>query len=450
MKRIFLAAIIITVALIATAEVVFIQNGLKYTTLDESSVRVDKIDENHKPEGKLEIPAVVKHDGSTYTVTTIGNWGLFGCNQLTEVKLPSTLKEIGFFAFCRCDGLKRIDIPKSVTEIKDAAFENCNGFTEITIPDGITVIHDRLMSECRNLKTVNLPQSVTTINMSAFSSCKSLESIVLPQAIETIGNYAFAYCDSLKSVTLPNTLKSIGSEAFSCDISLKSIVIPDSVSSIGNRAFHNCPILEQVTLPAALTSLKGNPFSSCKSLKEYKVSPHNNTFVVADGILFSKDMTKLVACPTSKVLGDYVVPASVKVINPYAFFECRGLTSVKMTNVTTIGESAFYYCTRLANIDFGEKLETLGKAAFYSCGNITSIVIPDSFKHMDMNNFDFCSSLKTVSVSEELFNREKDFNNLSFQFNSDSLRFIVRLPDGTTLTKTPDELPDVKKYFHNR
>ena len=121
-----------------------------------------------------------------------------------------------------------------------------------------------------------------------------------------------------------------------------------------------------------------------------------------------------------------------------------------MTGVVTIGESAFYGCSNLATIDFGSELETLGKGAFYSNSIIESVTLPDSFKHMDMNNFDFCNNLRTVSLSEELSNSEQDFNNLSFNFNSNDLRFIIRMPDGTTKTITFEQINDVKKYFRNR
>ena len=169
-----------------------------------------------------------------------------------------------------------------------------------------------------------------------------------------------------------------------------------------------------------------------------------------DGILFSKDMTELIACPTQKELGDYIVPESVTNIAENAFFYCSNLTSIKMTNVKSIGESAFYGCSALANVDFGENLEYIYKGAFYSNSLIENIVLPDSFKHMGMINFDFCSNLKTVSLSENLSTRIEDFNNLSFNYNSKDLRFIVRLNNGGTKVLTIDEIPDAKALIPHR
>ena len=450
MKKPILILLLSIVAIAATAQIQFTQKGLKYTVLDSNSVKVGKIDDNHKPKGKLVIPAQVKHEGITYDVTTLDGWAFFGCEGMTEVVMPTTLTKIGIWAFCNCKKLNNVTIPPSVVEIGYSAFENCESFTSFTFPKGIKVVPDRLLQECYNLFQVNLPEGITRIDNSAFSSCKSLDSITIPESVETIGNYSFAYCDNLKHITLPKQLQSIGYEAFSCCKSLTNIALPEGITTINHNAFNGCTALEDVTLPTSLTTLNGNPFSSCRALKEYKVAKGNQYFTVKDGILYSKDMTQLIACTTSNNLGDFTVPATVKSIASKAFYDCNLLTSITMKEVVSIGESAFYGCHNLATVDFGSKLETLGKGAFYSNSKIESITLPDSFKHMDMINFEFCPNLKTVSLSEELSNRERDFNNLSFNFNSSDLRFIIRMPDGTTKILKHDEINDVKKYVRNR
>ena len=450
MRRTIVTAIIAISALVTMAQEQFNHNGLKYTVLDDNCVKVGKIDDKHKPKGKLVIPSQVKHGDIVYTVTALDSWGFFGCEDMTEVEMPPTLTKIDIWAFCNCKKLKNVVIPSGVVEIGYSAFENCESFTSFNLPQGIKEVPERLLKECYALTQVNLPEGVTRIDNSAFSSCKALESITLPESVKVIGNYSLAYCDNLKNVILPQQLQSIGNDAFSCCKSLTSIVLPEGLTSIGNNAFNYCTALADVTLPASLTDLDGNPFSSCSALREYKVAESSQYFTVKDGILFSKDLTQLIACPTSNNIGNYTVPATVKSIASKAFYDCNLLTSITMTGVVSIGESAFYGCHNLETVDFGSKLETLGKGAFYSNSKIENVVLPDSFMHMDMINFDFCSNLKTVSLSEELSKRERDFNNLSFNFNSRDLRFIIRMPDGTTKTLTHDEINDVKKYFLER
>lgn len=450
MKRILAATIIAITALVTMAQVQFNHRGLKYTVLDGDNVKVGKIDDKHKPKGKLVIPAQVKHDDITYTVTTLDSWGFFGCEDITEVEMPPTLTKIDIWAFCNCKKLKNVVIPSSVVEIGYSAFENCESFTSFTFPEGIKEVPERMLQECSALTNVNLPEGVVRIGNSAFSNCIALESITLPESVKILGNYSLAYCKNLKNVILPQQLERIGNDAFSCCESLTSIVLPEGIKFIGNNVFNNCIALEDVTLPASLTDIDGNPFSSCRALKEYKVAEGSQYFTVKDGILFSKDLTQLIACPPSNNIGNYTVPAAVKSIASMAFYDCNLLTSITMTGVVSIGESAFYGCHNLVTVDFGSKLEVLGKGAFYSNSKIENVVLPDSFKHMDMINFDFCSSLKTVSLSEELSKRERDFNNLSFNYNSSDLRFIIRMTDGSSKTLTHSEINDVKKYFLER
>lgn len=446
--RKFLFLIMALGALGAMAGETFVSGGLKYTEIGNGFVKVGKISDEAQPKGTLVIPPTVKHGGEIYVVSKIDSWGFFGCRGITRVQLPPTLTVIDIWAFTCCESLLGIDIPSSVTEIGYAAFETCTSFTSFTFPAGVTKVSERVLQECVNLREVSIPEGVTVIENSAFSSCKSLPTIRLPQTVRQIGSYSFAYCDSLRSIPLPAGVERLGNDVFSCCQALESIELPEGLTEIGNNAFHYCSSLREITLPASLTTVTGNPFTSCKALERIAVAPGSRSYAVSDGILFSKDMTRLVFCPVSKETGNYVVPATVTAIASRAFFECGGLTGIKMTGVVTIGESAFYNCDNLSNVDFGTRLQSMGKSAFYSNSKIEHIVLPDSFEHLGVTNFDFCGNLRTVSVAASLFQRMDDFNNFSFQFNSDDLRFVLRQPDGTTLTTEASQLPDAKgKYL---
>lgn len=416
-------------------------NGLRYEITGENTVKVEKAKDN-LPKGKVVIPSQVKLDGKTYTVTAIGSWGFFGCKDITEVVIPNTITDIDIWAFTNCEKIAKIDIPSTVTHIGYSAFEGCSSLTSITIPSSIKMIDERLCKECDNLTTINLPPTITSIGMSAFSECKKLETIVLPDAVTTIGAYAFAYNDALKYVGLPASLRSIGHEAFSCCQSLTTMDIPEGTTQLGYNAFNYCKALESITLPSTLTYINGNPFSSCRALKEINVRQGEHSLISIDGIIFSNDMTKLITCPPSHNCGNYTVPASVKEIMPYAFYDCSKLTGITMTNVERIGESAFHG-TNISTLNLGNKLKSIEKAAFYSCNELSEVFLPDSVQHLGMNAFDFCHKLLKVSLAEKLTKNEDEFNNTVFQFNSKDLKFIVRKDDGTTETLSFDQVPVV-------
>ena len=52
------------------------------------------------------------------------------------------------------------------------------------------------------------------------------------------------------------------------------------------------------------------------------------------------------------------------------------LTSITMpSQITTIGEQAFYQCTSLTKITIPSKVTTIGKQAFYGCKKLKTITI---------------------------------------------------------------------------
>ena len=97
--------------------------------------------------GNIMIPSSFTYNGTTYKVTSIGDYAFFSCNGLTEVTIPNSVTSIGSNAFNSCTGLTEVTIPNSVTNIGGYAFFNC-GLTSITIPNSVTSIGDNAFNGC--------------------------------------------------------------------------------------------------------------------------------------------------------------------------------------------------------------------------------------------------------------------------------------------------------------
>ena len=69
-------------------------------------------------------------------------------------------------------------------------------------------------------------------------------------------------------------------------------------------------------------------------------------------------------------------------------------------SVTSIGGSAFSYCSALTSINIPDDVTSIGSSAFFNCSALTSITIPDSVTSIRERAFNGCSSLETVEISD--------------------------------------------------
>ena len=344
MKTVFIKSLCLILLMLAagtTDAQNFEVNGIYYNVLSEEEGTVEVTMGNYS--GDVVIPGEVTYDGSTYSVTTIGEYAFGWCEALTSVEMPS-VTTIGEYAFGWCEALTSVEMP-SVTTIGDYAFYYCNALTSVSMP------------------------SVVTIGEDAFYTCSSLTSVSMPSAT-TIGDYAFEYCSTLTSVEMP------------------------AVATIGEDAFYGCSALTSIYLPASCASIDGNPFIECGALKGIVVDEDNPNFSSYDGVLYDKNVETLLACPGSKSFID--IPSSVTTIGEDAFGACSALTSVEMPAVTAIGDYAFYECSSLTSISM-PSVTTIGNSAFERCSALTSVEMP-SVTTIGDYAFNSCSALTSVSM----------------------------------------------------
>lgn len=196
---------------VAAAPIKFTDGNLIYTVNDDGeSVTVSG---KSRIPTHLNIESSISNKGKNYTVTEIGDQVFWGCNTLTEVTLPNTVKIIGYQAFCKCSNLTNVTIPEGVKKIGQAAFYGCSQLTSITIPGTITDM-DQAFSGNTALSHVTLRNGISNISNMAFNGCTGLTEIKVPTSVYEICPGAFNGCTNLKRVLLEKNIKTININAF--------------------------------------------------------------------------------------------------------------------------------------------------------------------------------------------------------------------------------------------
>ena len=295
MKKLFtlLLALVATTALWAED---FEVDGIYYKILTDKTNEVEVTYGSPQYTGSVTIPSTITYNGTTYSVTSIGDEVFRGCSDLTSINIPNSVTSIGWYAFLYCSGLTSVTLGNSVTSIGGGAFYECSGLTSITIPNSVTSIGEQAFFYCFGLTSITIPNSVTSIGIWAFLGCSGLTNPVynahcfaymptsyegaytIPEGIKQIAGGAFYKCSSLTSVTIPNSVTEINSVAFDGCSSLTSVTIPNSVTSIGNYAFSSCESLKEVICYAEKVPQMG------QEVFDYTPQSEATLYVLADAL----------------------------------------------------------------------------------------------------------------------------------------------------------------------
>lgn len=249
----------------------------------------------------------------------------------------------------------------------------------------------------------------------------------MDDGIAEIPDGALQYFKRLEQVRLPASLKRIGASAFSQCSSLKEITLPDGLKSLGDYAFQDTLRLRLLSLPASLTELGEQALyiGSGSRLSAIRVAEGNPAYASVNGVLFSRDMTRLIKYPSAKRVAEYCVLETVREIAGDAFAHTNYLHRVTLPagftqldyasvggnkkleelvipeGVTELNNSALIDDTGLRRVILPSTLTAIWDHAFQRCASLEEIVIPENVEYIDDEAFLGCTGLRRVLMKSK-------------------------------------------------
>lgn len=358
-----------------------------------------------------------------YPVTHIGSTAFCEHQTLRAVQLPETLKAIddGYYdniwasgeggAFAKCGALTSICIPGSVEKIGQYAFKGCVSLRSITLEEGVKELGKYALGECSSLTELTFPSTMEIVGQGALTNT-ALTRLHFPASLvayHSINSIKTLECFTVDSANPAYTAhegvlfdKAV-TELIAYPIGKKdtSFSYPEGIQRVGIVwDLSEADALQEITFPASVTDIF-EAFQKPTNIRAYHVAENNPKYIAVDGILYSRDMTKLVAFPSKKNIPEYVMPDTVTDTDIFAL--C-GMTYVKKLTVSK-NLKTFYYawnCAALEEVVFqeGGALERI-EGGFKGCTSLRSVSIPEGITTLK-ETFQNCTALKNVRLPSTL------------------------------------------------
>ena len=375
----------------------FSQNGLSYGILSTEDKTCEVSDCSYNL-STVVIPSTVVNNGTTYSVTSIGDHAFYGCSSLTAVEIPSSVTSIGEWAFYRCSSLTAVEIPNSVTSIGDEAFFGCSGLTAIEIPNSVTSIGNYAFYGCSKLIAIQIPSSVTSIGESAFYGCDRLHSVTIGAGVLYIGSVAFSTPE--KVIWLCNTPPEGYDNA------------EGSVNYVANTSYNrlrNVKVYPYLSSLFEVGGIKYVPVSpserTCEAIDcAYDITSsvvHIGRTVNYQGVEMTVEDIRPYVCYDNDHMKALHFDGYVGDIGDYAFYDCDSLAGIIIPNtVDSLGASCFEGCTALTQAILGDSITEIPGSCFRDCSALPKITIPAAVKRIYNNVFEGCTSLANVTIAD--------------------------------------------------
>ncbi len=189
----------------------------------------------------------------------------------------------------------------------------------------------------------------------------------------------------------------------SCE-KLRRVVLNHGLEVIGQESFRECKSLEpQFVIPATVHTILPYAFRDCESLEEV-IIPHDSLMTALPDGLFS-------GCTSLKKVG---IINSIRTLGSEVFKNCKSLESIHLpqeSGLVVIPQDAFHKCESLVEVEVPWGVKEIMSSAFVGCSYLEILSLPETVEKIQsfalQTRSDKIKTVKIVSSSVEGFERCK-------------------------------------------
>ena len=249
--------------------------------------------------------------------------------------------------------------------------------------------------------------SVTKISDYAFKDNDKITSVTIPNSVQRIGNYSFEYCLRLNEVTIGTGVTYIGGDAFYGATAMADVYMNANPETLqwedwGYDDFKSdlstvCHVANAAPWLAKFRGRIRIRFRDANTVPfKWSFDETTRTLTVSGTEEIPDNQ------PWSSVryqIENVVIEEGVWSIGNGAFYGCSKLTSISIpSTMAEIRASAFSYCTSLQSFTWPSSVSSINDDMFYGCTSLASVFIPNTVTRIEGYAFSDCPSLKSISI----------------------------------------------------
>lgn len=375
-------------------------------------------------------------------ILSVGAYAFYNLNQLEELTIPTSVKNIGEHVFEKCTGLQKLTVPyigldkdnyddassnefglwfgteanAASNAVKQYTYKDSSS-TSYYIPASLTEI---VITNVKNLASyafygmtqltnVKIERNeYSTIDCASFGSyvfygCTGLTTFAIPEKLETLGVSIFENCTGLQSVSSGNNFTTIGQRMFAGCTGLYNFDFKDHIEIIDDEAFYGCVKLGAKTLNELFPDKYQTTTESSSRVNSIEL---NKVTTIGYAAFYGcTSLVNLTFNETLTKIGDNTIhqdttKSQEKEIQG-VFEDCINLESVIMNNII-LSERIFANDARLNNFVVKEGTKIIPAQAFINCIGLTNITLSSTLEEIQKEAFKNCENLESVNLPEGL------------------------------------------------